>query len=203
MPNTNRDETRNEALEETPEGFSPDEKSPPADGAPQDGAPGEERAGEADAVQARLAALEKTVEDLQQQLLAEKDKFLRLAAEYDNFRKRTLRERESLSTDARADTIAQLLPVYDNLALAVTQPCSDEAYFKGIQMIMAQLAEIFRKLGVTEIPALGESFDPNRHNAVMHVEDPEQGQNVVVAEFQKGFMLGDRIIRHSIVKVAN
>lgn len=203
MPNTNRDETRNEALEEAQDGLSPGEETPPQqEGAPQDhaeGAPSEEASGD----QAKLAELEKTAAELQEQLSAEKDKFLRLAADYDNYRKRTLKERESLSQDVRADTIAQLLPVYDNLARAASQPCSDEAFFKGIQMILAQLEEIFRKLGVTEIPALGEKFDPNLHEAVMHVEDPEQGENVVVEVFQKGFMLGDRVIRHSIVKVAN
>ncbi len=147
--------------------------------------------------------LEAQCAELEEALKAEKDKYLRLAAEYDNFRKRTQKEREALFIDIRSETLAKLLPVYDNLARALSQTCTDEAFYKGVEMIMTQLKEIFEKLGVVEIPAVGQPFDPSRHNAVMHVEDPNYGENTVVDEFEKGFMLGDKIIRHSVVRVAN
>lgn len=139
----------------------------------------------------------------EQELLAEKDKYLRLAAEYDNFRKRSAKERESIFSDVRADTIIKILPVYDNLARALAQPTKDAAYRKGVEMTMAQFIETLQKLGVTEIPAVGETFDPELHNAVMHLEDETLGEGEIVEEFQKGFKLGDKIIRFSLVKVAN
>lgn len=134
---------------------------------------------------------------------AEREKHLRLAAEYDNFRKRSQRERENIYADVRADTITRFLPVYDNLARALAQETADEAYKKGVEMIMHQLQDALGKLGVNEIPALGETFDPAVHNAVMHVDDETQGESVIVEEFQKGFKLGDKVIRFSMVKVAN
>ena len=134
---------------------------------------------------------------------AEHDRYLRLAAEYDNFRKRSQKEREALYADARGDTVLKLLPVYDNLARALAQETSDEAYKKGVEMTMNQLCDILKKLGVEAIPALGETFDPLRHNAVMHVDDDSVGENMIVEEFEKGFMLGDKVIRFSMVKVAN
>ena len=134
---------------------------------------------------------------------AEREKYLRLAAEYDNFRKRSQRERENIYADVRADTITRFLPVYDNLVRALAQETADEAYKKGVEMIMTQLQDALGKLGVTEIPALGETFDPAVHNAVMHVDDEEKGENEIVEEFQKGFKLGDKVIRFSMVKVAN
>ena len=139
----------------------------------------------------------------QKQLSQQEDRFLRLAAEYDNYRKRTAKEKESLWAQAKADTAVAFLPVYDNLERALKQPTADEAYKKGVEMTMNQLKEIFSKLGITEIPALGESFDPNLHNAVMHVEDENLGENVVADVFQAGFMLGDKVIRFAMVKVAN
>lgn len=134
---------------------------------------------------------------------AEREKHLRLAAEYDNFRKRSQRERENIYADVRADTITRFLPVYDNLVRALAQETADEAYKKGVEMIMHQLQDALGKLGVNEIPALGETFDPAVHNAVMHVDDETQGESVIVEEFQKGFKLGDKVIRFSMVKVAN
>ena len=131
------------------------------------------------------------------------DKYLRLAAEYDNYRKRTAKEKEALWSDAKADTAAAFLPVYDNLERAIKQPSTDEAYKKGVEMTMNQLKEVFSKLGIAEIPALGEPFDPNLHNAVMHVEDENLGENVVAEVFQAGFMCGEKVIRFSMVKVAN
>jgi molecular chaperone GrpE len=136
-------------------------------------------------------------------LAAEKDRYLRLAAEYDNYRKRSQREYQALFADVRADTISQILPVYDNLLRAIDTPCSDEAYAKGVEMTMSQLMTIFDKLGVKPIEALGKTFDPALMNAVMHTEDEALGENVVVEEFQRGFTLGDKVIRHSMVKVAN
>ena len=131
------------------------------------------------------------------------DKYLRLAAEYDNYRKRTAKEKEALWSDAKADTAAAFLPVYDNLERAIKQPSADEAYKKGVEMTMKQLKDVFAKLGITEIPALGEPFDPNLHNAVMHVEDENLGENVVAEVFQAGFLCGEKVIRFSMVKVAN
>lgn len=139
----------------------------------------------------------------QKELAAEKERHLRTLAEYDNYRKRSAKERESIYTDVRADTITQFLPVYDNLARALAQSTEDEAYRKGVEMIMTQLEQVLEKFGVAAIPAVGEVFDPNLHNAVMHIEDDSQGEGVIVEEFQKGFRLGDKVIRFSMVKVAN
>ena len=132
-----------------------------------------------------------------------KEQFLRLAAEYDNYRKRTAREKESLWADAKADTVQALLPVYDNLERALKQDTADEAYKKGVEMIMTQLKEVFAKLGVTEIEAQGKPFDPNLHNAVMHIEDENLEENTVAQVFQAGFMLGEKVIRFAMVQVAN
>ena len=140
---------------------------------------------------------------LDEALKAQEDKFLRLAAEYDNYRKRTAKEKEALWTDIKCDTAAAFLPVYDNLERAMNQPTADEAYKKGVEMTMNQLKEVFTKLGITEIPSLGEPFDPKFHNAVMHVDDENLGENVVAEVFEKGFMLGDKVLRFATVKVAN
>ena len=150
------------------------------------------------------AAPQKTEADLlKEELAAEKDKHLRLMAEYDNFRKRSQKEREALYTDVKADTIAKLLPVYDNLERALKAPTADEAFYKGVEMTMTQLLDIFDKMGVKPIAAQGEKFDPERHNAVMHVDDDSVEDNTIVEEFQKGFILGEKVIRFSMVKVAN
>lgn len=142
-------------------------------------------------------------EKLQETLAQQEDRFLRLAAEYDNYRKRTAKEKESTWAQAKADTAAAFLPVYDNLERALKQDTADEAFKKGVEMTMNQLKEIFEKLGITEIPALGQPFDPNLHNAVMHVEDDSLGESTVAEVFQQGFMLGDKVIRFAMVKVAN
>ena len=133
----------------------------------------------------------------------EHDQFLRLAAEYDNFRKRTQREKDGIYQDAVADTVKKFLPVYDNLERALHHETADEAYKKGVEMTMNQLKEVLTKLGITEIPAQGQPFDPKYHNAVMHVEDESLGQNVVAEVFQTGFAHGDKVIRFAMVKVAN
>ena len=141
--------------------------------------------------------------ELEQALAAEKDKYLRLAAEYDNFRKRSIKERETTYSDARADAITRLLPVYDNLERALKMDCEDEAFYKGIEMTMTGLTEILEGMNVKRIQAVGEPFDPNRHNAVMTIENPDLGEKIVAEEYQKGFVLGDRVIRFSTVVVAN
>ena len=143
------------------------------------------------------------MEGLAKSLADEQDKYLRLAAEYDNYRKRTQKEKEASWANAKAETIKELLPVYDNLARALQQKTEDEAYAKGVEMIMTQMKNALEKLGVEAIPAAGQTFDPNLHNAVMHVDDEDLGENVVVEVFQDGFKLGDKIIRHAMVKVAN
>ena len=132
-----------------------------------------------------------------------REQFLRLAAEYDNYRKRTAKEKENLWTDAKADTIQAFLPVYDNLERASKQETADEAFKKGVEMTMNQLKEVFAKLGVSEIDAQGKPFDPNLHNAVMHIEDESLGENTVAQVFQAGFMLGEKVIRFAMVQVAN
>lgn len=148
-------------------------------------------------------AEEPVTSSLEEELQAERDKCLRLAAEYDNYRKRSQKEREALYGMVRADTILKFLPVYDNLSRAMAQPSEDVAFYKGVEMIFTQLREIFDGLGVSEIPAVGETFDPELHEAVMHVEDEAYKNGEVIEEFQKGFKLGDKIIRFSIVKTAN
>lgn len=137
--------------------------------------------------------------------LAEKeDQYLRLAAEYDNYRKRTTKEKEGLYQDAKADTIREFLAVYDNLErAAASEGGEDSPHKKGLEMIFAQYKEILKKLGVTQIEALGQPFDPEKHNAVMHIDDESLGENVVSQVFQEGFELGGKVIRHAIVQVAN
>ena len=140
----------------------------------------------------------------QGQLLAEAaDKYLRLAAEYDNYRKRTAKEKEGIWTEAKAQTVAAFLPVYDNLERALKQNTADEAYKKGVELTMKGLQDALTGLGVEVIPALGETFDPNRHSAVMHVDDGEAGENTIVEVFQQGFLCGEKVIRFAMVKVAN
>lgn len=139
----------------------------------------------------------------EQALKTAEERYLRLAAEYDNFRKRSARERDAIYADIRADTVQKFLPVYDNLVRALAAMTEDDAGRKGVEMTFAQFETVLTKLGVTPIPALGEQFDPERHNAVMHVEDEEQGENIIIEEFEKGFKMGDKVIRFSMVKVAN
>ncbi|MBR2831708.1 MAG: nucleotide exchange factor GrpE [Oscillospiraceae bacterium] len=140
--------------------------------------------------------------ELEAQLSAERDKYLRLAAEYDNYRKRSLKEREAIFSDVRGDTIVKLLPVYDNLQRALAQKCSDEAFYKGVEMTMNQLRELLGTMGVTEIAAVGEKFDPAIHNAVLQMESADHEEGMILEELKKGFMLGDKVLRHSDVIVA-
>ena len=146
---------------------------------------------------------DKAAEECAAKAAAEHDRYLRLAAEYDNYRKRSARERESIYSDVRADTVTKFLPVYDNLARALEQSTADEAYRKGVEMIMAQFKDILERLGVTEIESVGKTFDPALHNAVMHDTDETKGEGEIVQELQKGFKLGDKVIRFAMVKVVN
>ena len=132
------------------------------------------------------------------------DRYLRMAAEYDNFRKRSQREREQAYTDAVSRAVTALLPTYDNLERAIKAETADVEYKKGVEMTMTQLTESLKGLNVTVIEAsAGTTFDPNFHNAVMHVEDESLGENMIAEEFQKGYTYRDSVVRHSMVKVAN
>ena len=128
---------------------------------------------------------------------------MRLAAEYDNFRKRTAKEKEQSYTNGKADAVEKLLPVYDNLERALNQSTEDAAYKKGVEMTMAELVKIFTGLGVEIFGQPGDAFDPNLHNAVMHIDDESLGENVISQVFQKGFKVGEKIVRFAMVQVAN
>ena len=134
---------------------------------------------------------------------AEHDSYLRLAADYDNYRKRTAKEKEQSYGNGKADAIEKLLPVYDNLERALNQPTEDAAYKKGVEMTMNELVKIFTSLGVEIFGTPGDAFDPNLHNAVMHVDDESLEENTISQVFQKGFKIGDKIVRFAMVQVAN
>ena len=168
-----------EQVQAQPAGAAEEAVQPEASEAPEAGAP---------------APLLEELETLKKNLSEQEDKFLRLAAEYDNYRKRSQKEKESLYADARSDTVLAFLPVYDNLERALKQDTADEAYKKGVEMTMTQLKQVLTKLGLEEIPALGQPFDPNLHNAVMHVEDDSVGENTIVEVFQAGFKAGDKVV---------
>lgn len=176
--------------EKKPEDVTPEEQTEQA-------VPTEETEAEApNPLLEELEALKKSLSD-------QEDKFLRLAAEYDNYRRRSQKEKESAWSDAKADTAAAFLPVYDNLERALKQETADEAYKKGVELTMKGLQDAMTKLGVEVIPAMGETFDPNFHNAVMHVDDDAVEENTVVDVFQQGFKCGEKVIRFAMVKVAN
>lgn len=138
------------------------------------------------------------------QLESVKDQFTRLSAEYDNYRKRTTKEKDNIYQDAKADTIKVFLAVYDNLErAAAAEGGEDSPHKKGLEMIFAQFKDLLAKQGVAEIEAKGKTFDPEKHNAVMHIDDEAYGENEVAQVFQAGFTLGDKVIRHAIVQVAN
>ena len=158
---------------------------------------------EAPKAEEKPAEEKKAEKDPAAELAAMNDKYLRLMAEYDNYRKRSQKEKDALYGDIKANTLKSFLPVYDNLVRALAQQTEDEAYKKGVEMIMAQFRATMEKLGVKEMDCLGQKFDPAYHNAVMHVDDEEKGDNEIVEVFQQGFMLGDKVIRFAMVKVAN
>ena len=153
--------------------------------------------------------VEETVEEVievnpwEEKYNTERDAHLRLAAEYDNFRKRTVKEKEASYGNGKADAVAKMLPVYDNLERALNQPTEDAAYKKGVEMTMTELVKIFTSLGVEIFGNAGDGFDPNLHNAVMNIESEEAGENAITMVFQKGFKQGDKVIRFAMVQVAN
>lgn len=134
---------------------------------------------------------------------AEHDARLRLAAEYDNFRKRTVKEKDASYGNGKSDALEKILPIYDNLERALNQPTEDAAYKKGVELTMTELVKILTGLGVEIFGAPGDAFDPNLHNAVMHIEDEALGENTIAQVFQKGFKIGDKIVRFAMVQVAN
>lgn len=142
-------------------------------------------------------------QQLQKQLDELNDRYLRTLAEYDNFRKRSQREKLEIYPDAVASTIEKFLPALDNFERALAAPCSDEEFKKGVEMIFHSLMDCLKALNVEEIEAMGKPFDPNLHNAVMHVEDENLGENTVAQVFQKGYKIGDKVLRHAMVQVAN
>lgn len=134
---------------------------------------------------------------------AERDAHLRVAAEFDNFRKRTIKEKEASYGNGKADAVAKILPIYDNLERALNQETSDVAYKKGVEMTMNELVKIFTALGVEIFGNVGDAFDPNLHNAVMHIHSEELEENTISQVFQKGFKIGEKIVRFAMVQVAN
>ena len=172
--------------------------------APQEEAPVQEPAAEqAEPKKKRAKKSDKELEALQEQLAAEQDKYLRMAAEYDNYRKRSMKEKDHIYNDGVADTLTKFLPIYDNLERALQQQTADEAYKKGVEMIMTAMKETLSKCGVTVFGEVGETFDPALHNAVMHVEDESLGENTIESVFQKGFRIGEKVVRFAMVQVAN
>lgn len=131
------------------------------------------------------------------------EKYMRTLAEYDNYRKRTIKEKESIYPEAKAVVVEKFLPVMDNFQRALDSAEDKNPFYEGVAMVKKQMDEVLSTLGVEEIKAVGEQFNPELHNAVMHVDDEEAGENIIVEEFQKGYKIGDRVIRHSMVKVAN
>ena len=163
---------------------------------PEDIVPEEPAAGTQD-------PLPEELEHLKASLSAKEEQYLRLAAEYDNFRKRSQKEKDNIYRDAKADTTEKFLPVFDNLARALEQETADAAYKKGVEMTMTGLMEILKKLDVTVYGEPGDIFSPELHNAVMHIEDDNYKEGEIVQVFQKGFKLGDKVIRFAMVQTAN
>ena len=195
------EEKETQSAEET----APETGTPPeADAAPsEDSAEKEPEKKEKRRFGRKPSKEDEKIESLEKEKNELNDRFLRICAEYDNFRRRSQKEKDSLYGDIKANTVSQFLPVYDNLERALKQETQDEAYKKGVEMIMNQFCATLQKLGVEEINCLGEKFDPAMHNAVMHIDDEEKGENEIVEVFQKGFKLGDKVIRFAMVKVAN
>lgn len=176
--------------EKTPPEQQPEEKAPEAEQEQQTAAPAEE-------APTKEQQLQKALDD-------KNDQFLRLCAEYDNFRKRSQKERQDIYAASRADVIKELLPILDNFDRAVVNSEANfEDYKKGIDLIFSQFKQLLEKNGVESYGEEGDTFDPNIHNAVMSIEDESLGENVIAQVFTKGYKLGDRIIREAVVKVAN
>ena len=147
--------------------------------------------------------LEEELEKLKKDMAELNDRYIRTLAEYDNFRKRSQREKDAVYANATSDTVTKLLPILDSFDRAANYECPDEQYKKGIDLIGTSVKEAFDSLGIKEIPALGEQFDPKFHNAVMHIDNPAYGENVITDVYRKGYTLGDKVIRCSMVVVAN
>ena len=180
---------------------TPQEEQPQADTTPET-----EQAAEKAAEEETFTVTREQMEQMEQlaKMVSDaSDKYLRLAAEYDNYRKRTTKEKENIYADAKLDTVKPFLEVADNLDRAVSQFEEGDPHRQGMEMICKQFTAVLEKLGVTEIPALGQPFDPGKHNAVMHIDDENFGENIVAEVFQKGYQMGEKVVRFAMVKVAN
>lgn len=158
---------------------------------------------EPDALQKEIDDLTAKLEESENKIADADDKYLRLCAEYDNYRKRTSKEKLEIFSDSTIKCIAEILPVLDNFERAIESECTDESFKNGMQMIYSQFSDSLKKIGVTEMEALGAEFDPNLHNAIKQTEDENFGENIVCEVFQKGYMYNDKVIRHAVVAVAN
>ncbi len=188
----------NEEIKNTPEAENPETANPEAEN------PAEEAAAEEKSpVNEELEKAKADLEAAQKELAEYKDKYLRLMAEYDNFRKRSVKEKADIYPEATAKAVEAFLPMADNFERALSTETTDEKYKSGVKMIYSQLGEAFKSLGVEVIDRVGETFDPNLENAVSRIEDENLGENVVAQVFQKGYKRGDRVIRHAMVVVAN
>ena len=198
------EETKQPMSEETPETqAAPEQEAAAAEetaAEPKKGKKKKEKEKTYTLTQQQMEAMELAAKQLE----SVKDQFVRLTAEYDNYRKRTTKEKDNIYQDSKADTIKAFLAVYDNLERAVaTEGDEDSPHKKGLEMIFHQFQDILAKLGVTELEAKGKEFDPETMNAVMHIDDESLGENVIAQVFQAGFKMGDKVVRHAIVQVAN
>lgn len=190
----------NEEIKNAPEAENPEVEEAEASEAEN---PAEEATEEKSPVEAELEKVKADLEAAQKELAEYKDKYLRLMAEYDNFRKRSVKERADIYPEATAKAVEAFLPMADNFERALNTETTDEKYKSGVKMIYTQLGEAFKKLGVEVIDRAGETFDPNLENAVSSIEDENLGENVVAQVFQKGYKRGDKVIRPAMVVVAN
>lgn len=157
----------------------------------------------AEQLQQQIEELNKKLQEQEEQLKEQSDRLLRTLAEYDNYRKRSIKEKDAIYPQAKADTVEKFLPIIDNFERAMQTECSDEAFKKGIGLIFQAFCKTMKELSVEEIGKEGEPFNPDLHNAVMHIEDDSLGDNVVAQVLQKGYRIGDRVVRYAMVKVAN
>lgn len=193
------DEMENQEEKKRPE--EPGETNPPEAEKPETG---EKEEIDKKEKRKKLSPEKEKLQKLQEEFDQQAQLFLKVRAEYDNFRKRTQKEKDAVYNNAVSDTVQAILPIADNIERALSQEnAGAEDMRKGVEMINAQIKAAFEKLGIEETGAVGESFDPNLHNAVAHIEDENLGENVISAVFQKGYLLGGRVVRHAMVQVAN